>query len=215
MDQTVEGEMRHTLRTAPTGEQVRAFPKMSCAAAATGVDRARESWFQRSKAFHAPGGTAESGWEWDCVVGNKIIREGCDNGKPEYLDGRVVGYGCGIGTGNWKGKRWGLEDLMDEFKVDMYFTGHIHMYERSWPTMRGHVQKTYTKPTFPVHINTGNSGSKNDFTLGPEADFSAYRLAMVGCYSSVKIHNATHLTFEQKDANNGTVIDGFDLEKER
>jgi len=108
-----------------------------------------------------------------------------------------------------------LKELLDIFSVDMYFTGHIHMYERTYPTLRGNVQKHYKKPTFPVHINTGNSGSRNDFVLGPERDFSAKRLSGVGCYSSIQIHNATHLTFQQKSAENGTVLDEFDLEKER
>merc|ERR1712113_13857 len=109
----------------------------------------------------------------------------------------------------------GLEKLMDKYKVDFYWTGHMHMYERTWPTLYGKVQKTYHNPDFPVHINAGNSGSKNDFFLGPVANFTAFRLARVGCYSSVVIHNATHLSFTQRSASNGSVIDEFELVKDR
>ena len=145
----------------------------------------------------------------------------------EGLDGTVVHVVSALPGLPWAGRvdqspamggeifRWGLEDLLDTYGVDMYFTGHIHMYERSYPTLRGKVQNYYNKPTFPVHINTGNSGNRSDFALGPERDFSAKRLVNVGCYSSVHIHNATHLTFQQKSNDDGTVLDEFVLEKER
>lgn len=191
----------------PKGQKVQAFPKLACSAA--NIHGHKEAWEQRRADFL----TQTTNWCYDCTTGAEMIKEGCTS-ADQWKPGNSW-PSCGIGTGNWTGKRWGLEDLLDTYGVDMYFTGHIHMYERSYPTLRGKVQNYYNKPTFPVHINTGNSGNRSDFALGPERDFSAKRLVNVGCYSSVHIHNATHLTFQQKSNDDGTVLDEFVLEKER
>jgi len=185
------------------------FPELSCR---TTASERQARWQRWGDVFQGSSEGAATGWCYDCTTGAQMIREGCTNGTA---DPKTEIPSCGVGTGSWKGKRWGLETLMEKYAVDFYFTGHMHMYERSWPTLFGQVQKTYHNPSFPVHINTGNSGSQNNFFLGPEANFTAFRLARVGCYSSVQIHNATHLSFAQKSAANGTVIDKFDLVQER
>ena len=97
----------------------------------------------------------------------------------------------------------------------MYFTGHIHMYERSYPVMKGLVENSYINPKGVVHINTGNSGGRNGFENGPEANFTAMRLTDTPCYTRLLIHNATHLRFEQAHNDNGVTLDSFDLSKQR
>jgi UDP-2,3-diacylglucosamine pyrophosphatase LpxH len=34
-----------------------------------------------------------------------------------------------------------LEDLMNKYDVDIVQTGHLHDYERSWPTYKGKALK--------------------------------------------------------------------------
>jgi hypothetical protein len=139
-----------------------------------------------------------------------MIRNGCSsNATP--VDGGVT---CAVGDGsNFTGLRYGLEPLLERYQVDMYFTGHIHMYERSLPVMRGQVEQSYHNPKDVVHINTGNSGGRNGFEDGPAANFTAMRLTDVPCYTWLLIHNATHLHFEQAHNGNGSVLDEFELYK--
>ena len=35
-----------------------------------------------------------------------------------------------------------LEDLINEYKVDVVQNGHLHAYERTWPVFNGKAQKT-------------------------------------------------------------------------
>eukprot|EP01051_Picozoa_sp_SAG22_P003593 SAG22_NODE_177_length_16160_cov_41.299296_15_plen_80_part_00 len=63
-----------------------------------------------------------------------MIRNGCSTNSTQ-VDGIPS---CGVGE-VYEGLRYGLEPLLAEHKVDMYFTGHIHMYERSLPVMKSQV----------------------------------------------------------------------------
>eukprot|EP01047_Picozoa_sp_COSAG01_P013604 COSAG01_NODE_645_length_14553_cov_32.925227_1_plen_621_part_00 len=166
-------------------------------------------WHERNNIFES---TARAdGWCYDCSVGSAIIRDGCTTNET-----RIENIpSCGVGSGNWTGKRYGLEPLLDRFNVDLYFTGHVHMYERSWPVLYSQVEHSYVNPTKPVHVNTGNSGSRSAFENGPPRNFTAFRLTDVGCYTRLKIHNATHLSFEQAHVTNGSVLDSFDMVKMR
>jgi len=122
---------------------------------------------------------------------------------------------CAVGEAQFAGLRYGIEPLLEEHQVDMYFTGHIHMYERSLPVMRSQIEQSYVNPKGVVHINTGNSGGRNGFENGPPANFTGMRLTDVPCYTRIKIRNATHLGFEQAHAGNGSVLDSFELSKLR
>ena len=89
------------------------------------------------------------------------------------------------------------------------------MYERSLPVMKSQVEQSYNNPTGVVHINTGNSGSRNGFGDGPVANFTGMRLTDVPCYTRITIRNGTHLGFEQAHNGNGSVLDSFELTKVR
>ncbi len=56
-------------------------------------------------------------------------------------------------------QREAVEDLMNKYGVDIYFTGHVHMYIRTWPVFRDKVeQKNYDHPTNVVHLVVGGAG---------------------------------------------------------
>ena len=140
-----------------------------------------------------------------------MIRNGCSSNSTP-VDG---GVSCAVGEAQFDGLRYGIEPLLEQHKVDMYFTGHIHMYERSLPVMRSQVEQSYVNPKGVVHINTGNSGGRNGFENGPSANFTGMRLTDVPCYTRIQIRNATHLRFEQAHSGNGSVLDSFELSKVR
>lgn len=49
-----------------------------------------------------------------------------------------------------------VEPLLAKFGVDLYFVGHDHNYETTWPVYQGHAQQlNYVNPCAPVHILSG------------------------------------------------------------
>ena len=58
-----------------------------------------------------------------------------------------------------------LEGLMYKYKVDVVQVGHLHNYERTWPTYKGKAVKTnanhthYVNPEAPVYIVQGTAGA--------------------------------------------------------
>jgi hypothetical protein len=42
-----------------------------------------------------------------------------------------------------------------QYGVDMYFAGHVHSYERQWPTYQGVPYTSYADPEAPVYIISG------------------------------------------------------------
>jgi hypothetical protein len=53
-----------------------------------------------------------------------------------------------------------MEDLFYKYGVDVYFSGHVHSYERDYPVYRGVVEKTsYDKPLATTHLLIGGAGN--------------------------------------------------------
>eukprot|EP00697_Spironema_sp_BW2_P000969 gnl/Spiro4/11323_TR5977_c0_g1_i2.p1 gnl/Spiro4/11323_TR5977_c0_g1~~gnl/Spiro4/11323_TR5977_c0_g1_i2.p1 ORF type:complete len:487 (-),score=163.52 gnl/Spiro4/11323_TR5977_c0_g1_i2:114-1538(-) len=111
-----------------------------------------------------------------------------------------------------------LEKLFFEHGVDIVFEAHQHSYERLWPTYLGQVYNSttpnepYTNPLAPIHLVAGAAGCSEGidvFEKGPLGVWSAVRIADYG-YGHLRIHNATHATWEQL-ATNKTVVDSIDI----
>ena len=61
-----------------------------------------------------------------------------------------------------------LEPLFLQYEVDYYYCGHVHWYERLYPTIRGNVtQKDYNNPQSPVYIVNGAAGNVEGFAKAP------------------------------------------------
>ena len=79
----------------------------------------------------------------------------CESELPRLSSRRGVNV-----SGEWQ---FGLEDLFQRHKVDVVITGHVHTYERFWPTYNWEsgngTVSPYTNPTAPVHIISGASGT--------------------------------------------------------
>jgi Calcineurin-like phosphoesterase/Iron/zinc purple acid phosphatase-like protein C len=51
-----------------------------------------------------------------------------------------------------------LEGLFAKYDVDMYFAGHQHSYQRTYPVLNNTVETSYVNPKFPVHLIVGGAG---------------------------------------------------------
>jgi len=53
-----------------------------------------------------------------------------------------------------------IESLLHEYQVNVYFTGHVHLYERQWPVYQDQVVSfDYNSPNSTVHIVSGAAGN--------------------------------------------------------
>lgn len=94
--------------------------------------------------------------------------------------------------------------------------GHVHAYERSWPTSGNgtNIQRTYDNPTLPVHFVNGAGGHWQgiDYLTNP-ANYSAKTISGLYGWSTIEFHNRTHMTYEFVASANDTVMDRVTLYK--
>ena len=104
-----------------------------------------------------------------------------------------------------------LEDIVNKYKVDIVQTGHVHDYERSWPTFKGKAVKGssnkthYIDPQHPVYVvqGTGGAFAKEKFLSQPE--WSVKRSSFNG-YGRVTIKGG-HLKYQYVTIPGGKVLD--------
>ena len=101
---------------------------------------------------------------------------------------------------------FGLEALFHQMGVDMNICGHVHDYERRWPTLADRVLATnYINPQTFVHVMSGVGGVEADYQVFDErsnAPCSALRIngTIAPGFGMLTIHNHTHLTFAEVNA---------------
>lgn len=130
-----------------------------------------------------------------------------------------------------------IEDLLYKYNVDIYFTGHVHSYERTWPTYKGEVLSTdpktaYINPLSTIYLILGGAGNDemSDANI-PEVDNKAetllYKNWSNGDYgpwsASVDLHhfgigkvniiNSTTLIFEYIQTSIDHVYDSIVIQK--
>jgi hypothetical protein len=44
------------------------------------------------------------------------------------------------------------------YNVDVYFSGHVHAYQRTFPVYNNNVTTSYSSPPYPVHLIVGGAG---------------------------------------------------------
>ncbi|OZJ02775.1 hypothetical protein BZG36_03480 [Bifiguratus adelaidae] len=132
--------------------------------------------------------------DMSCLTQTAIVRDG-----PIGPDGNATG---------------GIEDLMLQYGVDVYLTGHRHNYERTYPVAKGKRTSTsyHNAPSY-FEILVGNAGNY-ELTIpfnstGPLPDWSASRYDGYG-FSVVRA-TPTELEFTHYQSNLdgtlGSVID--------
>eukprot|EP01089_Gocevia_fonbrunei_P016557 TRINITY_DN5161_c0_g1_i1.p1 TRINITY_DN5161_c0_g1~~TRINITY_DN5161_c0_g1_i1.p1 ORF type:complete len:483 (+),score=127.32 TRINITY_DN5161_c0_g1_i1:206-1450(+) len=135
----------------------------------------------------------------DCTSDTAAVREGID----------ILGE-----------RFFGIEQLLWDFGVDMYISGHEHSYERLWPVYSGDVHNgsasdPYKNPGAPVHIISGSAGCQEDLEHfhGPLGPWSAMRSSTYG-YGRMTVYNATTLHWEQVWDQDGSILDELWLVKD-
>jgi len=102
-----------------------------------------------------------------------------------------------------------FEPLFQQYKVDVYFTGHVHWYERCWPIAPGGVitQKDYNLPKATVYITNGAAGNVENHSTGSAKPFTAFLDQTHYGYGRLTPLNATHLRWAFFQATDGLKID--------
>ncbi|XP_054166766.1 acid phosphatase type 7-like [Oppia nitens] len=120
-----------------------------------------------------------------------------------------------IKDGNVVGSLFDIDDLLYAYGVDLAFWGHMHYYERMYPTYNqtAYVNSMYSNafvnPRATVHIISGTGGMHSGTeTYSPiPALWTAFRSSAYG-YTRFTVYNESHLYLEQIDVDkNDLVID--------
>jgi len=106
-----------------------------------------------------------------------------------------------------------LEQIFVVYKVNLYISGHVHHYERSWPTRLGFpTQFDYDKAKYPVYILTGLAGSGKDEFTDLKPLWAAYRDEDFRIsYTRISILTHTIMNVQQISAEDGKNFDSFTL----
>jgi len=119
----------------------------------------------------------------DCTGEAKKLRRGIEDKEGNY--------------------RYGLEDVLMKHKVDIYFCGHEHAYERTFPVYKGqfeqHENHIYRNPKLPVHIIAGAAGNPEEISGFDDVLFGPWSAARSGTYGygHLTTVNETHLYWKQ------------------
>jgi hypothetical protein len=111
-----------------------------------------------------------------------------------------------------------IEPLFEQYGVDLYLCGHMHMYERIFPVNNGTVIQTgnvWNNPGATAHVVQGTAGVFTDNSrkwVDPEPEWSAYRSDDWG-YGRMTAYNHTHLHYEFLREWDNSVVDHFWLIK--
>lgn len=97
------------------------------------------------------------------------------------------------------------EGLLLQYKIDMVLNGHMHMYERTYPTAHGVVDKASVQslnmirnPSAPVYMTQGTAGAMIiEKMIEPKPAWSAIREQLYG-YGRMTVFNATHMFYEYR-----------------
>eukprot|EP01060_Flectonema_neradi_P002642 TRINITY_DN1167_c2_g1_i2.p1 TRINITY_DN1167_c2_g1~~TRINITY_DN1167_c2_g1_i2.p1 ORF type:complete len:446 (+),score=111.39 TRINITY_DN1167_c2_g1_i2:38-1339(+) len=129
-------------------------------------------------------------------------------------------------TGEQLAMRDGFAELLEEYKVDIVFSGHVHSYERTYPvtgnytitsnaTVDEQPNNHYRNPKYPVHIITGAAGNGESIDRFSTYNwtFSAFQSIDIG-YSRLTVANKTHLELDFFSITENEVIDYVVIEKD-
>ena len=107
-------------------------------------------------------------------------------------------------------RQFGLERLFHNFSVDLYASGHMHSYERTFPVYRQQIVNTdYRDSAATFHLIVGASGCCGGTDTFDEAamyPWSAARSDSYG-YGVLNIFNATHMQWQQILDEDESVLD--------
>jgi len=110
-----------------------------------------------------------------------------------------------------------FEEIFHKYGVDLFFVGHVHSYERTFPVYQNHVNSTsYVNPQGLVEVVIGCAGNIEGITKSwndPQPTWSAYRYDGGYGYGLLKFYNETTVSWEFYKSDDNTLLDTFTLVK--
>eukprot|EP00644_Phytophthora_capsici_P009441 jgi/Phyca11/533399/estExt2_fgenesh1_pg.C_PHYCAscaffold_130105 len=117
-----------------------------------------------------------------------------------------------------------FEKLFIKYKVDLVYQGHVHAYERHYPTANSKAimtgvskdGKTYTNPKAPVHVIVGIAGNSEGLYKFKNPPSPKWLALMDNEHYGITTLSVTptNLTVTMLEAATGTVYDEFSIIKE-
>ncbi|EGG17548.1 hypothetical protein DFA_08544 [Cavenderia fasciculata] len=108
-----------------------------------------------------------------------------------------------------------IEKLLYQYNVDVYISGHSHVYERSLPVFDKTIKGTYEDPKATVHIVVGTGGAQEAILSNwlPQPHWSSgVRISSAG-YGMLSVLDNNQLNFEFYGDYNNTAMDSFFMNK--
>ncbi|KAG1697984.1 hypothetical protein DVH05_015468 [Phytophthora capsici] len=116
-----------------------------------------------------------------------------------------------------------FEELFIKYKVDLVLQGHVHAYERHFPTRNGSVvmegvsndAKTYKNPQAPVYVVTGVAGGPEGFFQFKNPPSPDWLVLMDNTHYGISklLVTPTNLTMTMVESSTGVVRDEFSIIK--
>lgn len=114
-----------------------------------------------------------------------------------------------------------FSDILFQFKVDFYFCGHVHWYERLFPVdSDGKCPPegcSYINQTYPIHVTTGAGGAPEKaqhMEIHNKFPTSAYYNSTYG-YSQLQIQDANHCELIFYDSVRQNITDRVKISRSR
>lgn len=91
-----------------------------------------------------------------------------------------------------------VEHLFLRYKVDVFFVGHVHSYERTYPIAQNQTTgHSYNNPTAPVYIINGCGGNEEGLNpdnqwIQPQPSWSAFRFNQDWGYMVIEANVLSH-----------------------
>ncbi len=91
---------------------------------------------------------------WIIVIGHRPIYSSCEGYS---LNGTPIDHNHAPPS-NSATLQSVFEQIFHDAKVDLFLNGHVHSYERNYPTFNNTKTSDYRNPTSPFNIVIGNAG---------------------------------------------------------
>eukprot|EP01060_Flectonema_neradi_P029795 TRINITY_DN41_c0_g2_i1.p1 TRINITY_DN41_c0_g2~~TRINITY_DN41_c0_g2_i1.p1 ORF type:complete len:530 (+),score=144.80 TRINITY_DN41_c0_g2_i1:44-1633(+) len=102
------------------------------------------------------------------------------------------------GTNGTSPMKQDLEDIFFNYGVDFSINGHVHNYERTWPTYKGKSDQSNLNPRATIYVVTGAAGCREMHSpfKKPQPSWSAYRSNSFS-YTRMMVYNSSHIHWQQ------------------
>ncbi|POM75576.1 Calcineurin-like phosphoesterase [Phytophthora palmivora] len=118
-----------------------------------------------------------------------------------------------------------FEKLFMKYKVDLVLQGHVHAYERQYPTANGSAvmdgvsddDAIYTDPKAPVYVISGSAGGPEGLHKYKHPKSPKWHVVMNNEYYAATIMSVTptNMTLTTIESATGTVCDKFSIVKDQ